>query len=124
MRTTLDIDDDVLAAAKDLARAEGRTMGEVISDLVRRALTQPGLSGLAEPHTPFAYDDFPTFPARAAGAPVTSDMVRNLQDEIDREDALPWDHESDQPRGGADTTGGSAGAGDAKAQSSKRKRKA
>jgi len=41
MRTTLDIDDDVLAAAKELASGQNTTAGKVISDLVRKALTQP-----------------------------------------------------------------------------------
>jgi hypothetical protein len=38
MRTTLDIDDDLLAAAKELAAARGVTAGRVISDLVRKGL--------------------------------------------------------------------------------------
>jgi hypothetical protein len=41
MRTTLDIDRDVLEAAKELARAEKKTAGKVISDLARTALTRP-----------------------------------------------------------------------------------
>jgi hypothetical protein len=41
MRTTLDIDDDVLAAAKELAAAQKSTAGKVISDLVRKALSPP-----------------------------------------------------------------------------------
>lgn len=41
MRTTLDIDDDMLAAAKELASRQHSTAGKVISDLVRKALTQP-----------------------------------------------------------------------------------
>ena len=41
MRTTLSIDDDVLYAAKSLARREGRPLGEVISDLARQALLSP-----------------------------------------------------------------------------------
>jgi hypothetical protein len=41
MRTTLDIDDDVLAAAKELASGQKTTAGKVISDLVRKALTHP-----------------------------------------------------------------------------------
>jgi len=39
MRTTLDIDDDVLAAAKELATGRKTTAGKVISDLARQALT-------------------------------------------------------------------------------------
>jgi hypothetical protein len=41
MRTTLDIDEDVLTAAKELAAAQKSTAGQVISELVRRALTHP-----------------------------------------------------------------------------------
>ena len=37
MRTTLDIDDDVMAAARELAREEGSSIGAVVSDLARRA---------------------------------------------------------------------------------------
>ena len=51
MRTTLDIDDDVLAVAKELAKAEGKSMGTVLSGLARRALTTPtqaGQPGFAE----------------------------------------------------------------------------
>jgi hypothetical protein len=39
MRTTLEIDDDVLDAAKLLARQTDRTAGKVLSELARRALT-------------------------------------------------------------------------------------
>jgi hypothetical protein len=39
VRTTLDLDDDVLLAAKELAVARGTTAGKVVSDLVRQALT-------------------------------------------------------------------------------------
>ncbi len=39
MRTTLEVDDDILEAAKLIARQSGRTAGAVLSDLARRALT-------------------------------------------------------------------------------------
>ena len=39
MRTTLDVADDVLAAAKELARLENSTAGAVLSRLARQALT-------------------------------------------------------------------------------------
>ncbi len=99
MRTTLDIDDDVLATVKDLARSDGKTMGAVISELVRKALTTPSLTGLSEPHASFDHDDalFPRFPKRG-GTPVTNELVRRVQDEIDIDDATPWDHERDRPR--------------------------
>lgn len=38
MRTTLDIDDDVLQAAKEIAASRRSTTGKVVSDLVRAAL--------------------------------------------------------------------------------------
>lgn len=41
MRTTLDIAEDVLAAAKELARRENKTAGEVISVLARAGLLAP-----------------------------------------------------------------------------------
>ena len=41
MRTTIDIDDDILQAAKELAQSRGMTAGRVISELVRQALKQP-----------------------------------------------------------------------------------
>jgi hypothetical protein len=44
MRTTLNLDDDVLLAAKELARLRGKTVGEVLSELARAALVgaRPG----------------------------------------------------------------------------------
>jgi hypothetical protein len=39
MRTTLDVDDDVLAAAKALASHRGITAGQVISELARKGLS-------------------------------------------------------------------------------------
>ena len=45
MRTTLNLDDDVLRAVKEIARLRGRTAGEVLSDLARRALRQPSATG-------------------------------------------------------------------------------
>jgi hypothetical protein len=40
MRTTLDIDDDVLRVARDLARRQKKTVGRVISELARRAMAE------------------------------------------------------------------------------------
>lgn len=41
MRTTLSIDDDVFYAVKSLARRQSRSVGEVLSELVRQALHTP-----------------------------------------------------------------------------------
>ena len=46
MRTTLDLDEDVLQAAKELAAAKGTTAGKVLSELAREALTPARTSRL------------------------------------------------------------------------------
>ncbi|EAQ70251.1 putative antitoxin VapB44 [Synechococcus sp. RS9909] len=63
MRTTLDIDDDLLQAAKDLAKQQRMSAGQVVSTLLRQALTQAHHSpseAAARPHPcgfrPFAGD--------------------------------------------------------------------
>jgi hypothetical protein len=38
MRTTLDIADDVLQAAKEIAATQGSTIGKVLSELARKGL--------------------------------------------------------------------------------------
>lgn len=53
MRTTLVIDDDVLDAARALARARSRSLGSVVSELARR--------GLSPPADPAGTDDLPGF---------------------------------------------------------------
>jgi hypothetical protein len=39
MRTTLEIDDDVLQASKELAEIHGKTAGQILSELARKALS-------------------------------------------------------------------------------------
>ncbi len=97
MRTTLDIDEDILAAAKDLAKVEGKTMGQVISDLARKALTAPAGGGFAEAQAAFGAVDWPTLPNRQ-GVVVTQEIIDRVLEELDIEDATPWDHERDAPR--------------------------
>lgn len=77
MRTTLEIEDDVLLAAKELARRTHTTAGRVISDLARRALTQAPPLAAQEP--PAAVHGFRPFPAR--GGVVTNEQVDRLRDE-------------------------------------------
>jgi hypothetical protein len=86
MRTTLDIDDDVLAAAKELAKAQDSTAGEVISGLVRKALTLTGsIRGEAAPHGLLYEDGWYVLPSR--GAVVTNELIDKIQEELDRDDA-------------------------------------
>ena len=88
MRTTLDIDDDILAAAKERARLENNTAGQVISELARHALTVPSYaaSGFHEAGSPFDGCDWPSFPGRAAVI-VTHDQVKRIERALDLEDA-------------------------------------
>jgi len=75
MRTTLDIDDDVLRAAKELARREKKTAGAVISELTRRALTAAPPAGRATR----AVHGFRPFPKR--GGIVTNEQIDRLREE-------------------------------------------
>lgn len=78
MRTTLDIDDDVLLAAKERARREGRTAGEVVSALARRGLQAPRdiPSGVAEPAAIYGLRPLPS-----RGGVVTNELIDRLRDE-------------------------------------------
>jgi hypothetical protein len=87
MRTTLDIDDDVLAAAKELAKSQKSTAGAVISQLARKALTAPTkTSGRVGPAGTILKNGWYVLPSRG-GPPVTSELVQRLLDEADFEDA-------------------------------------
>ncbi|RZU02368.1 CopG family transcriptional regulator [Rivibacter subsaxonicus] len=76
MRTTLAIDDDVLAAAKHLAERESRTVGEVISALARQGLHRGSRTA------PAVRNGVPLLPARKAAKPVTMEIVNQLRDEL------------------------------------------
>ena len=75
MRTTLSIDDDVLAAAKGLASLQHKSVGEVISELTRQAL---------RPKTPGskARNGVPLLTVRAEATAVTPELVNKLRDEL------------------------------------------
>jgi len=73
MRTTLDIDDDVLLAAKDLAQRSHKPMGKVISELARDAL--------APRKTLKTRNGFPILPVNGKGKIVTMELVNRLRDE-------------------------------------------
>ena len=73
MRTTLSIDDDVLTAAKAVAQQTNRTIGEVVSDLARRALRPPV--------TQAERNGIPLLPIKGPGVLVTLDIVNALRDE-------------------------------------------
>ena len=72
MRTTLDIDEDVLAAARTLAAVEKASMGKVLSRLARRGLA---------PRRPARRKGFPVFPVDREAPPLTPSMVRRAAED-------------------------------------------
>lgn len=70
MRTTINLDDDVLETTRAIARAEQRALGAVVSDLVRRGLLPPQLRIEDE-------EGFPVFHVPQSAPPITDEMVRS-----------------------------------------------
>jgi hypothetical protein len=76
MRTTLTIDDDLLAAARSLARAKSQTLGGALSELARR-----GLAGTPRVRAARRGAGFPVFSIPRNAHPITIDDVRKGEDE-------------------------------------------
>ncbi len=74
MRTTLAIDDDILMAAKAIARQRNQSLGHVVSELARKALRPPASSA--------ERNGIPLLPVRRQDAIVTLDVVNELRDEL------------------------------------------
>jgi len=75
MCTTLDIDEDVLETAKELAARRGTTAGRILSELARSALQPRGRSARKR-------NGVPTLPRRRGGELVTLEIVNRLRDEV------------------------------------------
>ena len=73
MRTTLDLEEDVLLAAKEIARQRGVSVGKVLSDLARQALTHKVTGGTRQ--------GLPLFPVQPGAGVVTLELVNRLRDE-------------------------------------------
>jgi hypothetical protein len=73
MRTTLSIDDDVLAAAKARADHERRSVGAVVTDLLRQSLFKPARLQTR--------NGVPLLPTRDPSVVITLEMVNRLRDE-------------------------------------------
>ena len=74
MRTTIAIDEDVLAAAKAIARQKHQTLGKVVSELARKSLRPPRASG--------ERNGVPLLPVREPGVIVTLEIVNTLRDDV------------------------------------------
>ena len=76
VRTTLDIDEDILQAAKELADLRGSTAGKMLSELARRGLQHAGNNEDG------VRNGVPLMPRRPAGsARITMTRVNALRDE-------------------------------------------
>ena len=73
MRTTVDLDEDVLLAVKHRARAEHRSAGAVLSELARQALT------VAPAASAESFLGFRPLPKR--GGVVTNELIDQLREE-------------------------------------------
>jgi len=73
MRTTLNIDDDVLRAVKEIARLRGSTAGAILSELVREALERERAS-----HPRALRNGVPLLPVGRGVGIVTPEAVRGL----------------------------------------------
>lgn len=76
MRTTLAIDDDVLNAAKAIAVQTRTSVGEVISDLARRSITQ------AIPEKTAEFRNGIRLLPHRKGVVVTTEQINALRDEL------------------------------------------
>lgn len=74
MRTTLDIEEDVLSAVKELAEYEGTSAGKVISRLARK-----GLIGNDQPRQMTYRNGVPILPSR--GVIVTNEIINKIREE-------------------------------------------
>ena len=73
MRTTVDVEDDVLSAVREIARRRRVSIGKVLSDLARVALVRSTDTEVR--------NGVPLFPVQPGSGLVTSELVRQLQDE-------------------------------------------
>ncbi len=73
MRTTLNLEDDVLRALRSLARERRESLGSVASALIRQALRPPEQVSWSS--------DFPVFVVRENAPPITPEMVEAALEE-------------------------------------------
>jgi hypothetical protein len=78
MRTTLDIDDDVLLAAKERARKERISTGQALTLLARAGLNSTAVVARRGRKSPFGITPLPS-----RGEVVSNEHVNRLRDELD-----------------------------------------
>ncbi len=81
MRTTLDLDADVLQAVKEIARRNGKTAGQAASELLRQALnTSQGSQQVNQVKETQASYGFAPLPSR--GGVVTNGKIDELRHQV------------------------------------------
>ena len=78
MRTTIDIDEDVLAAAKEMASRQRVSAGTVISRLLRQAMAGANDSGPVVSGGGRSVAGFQPFPSQ--GVLITNAQIESLRD--------------------------------------------
>jgi len=77
VRTTLNIDDDVLCAVKERARRQGRSAGEVLSELARQGLLGPSVRDeVAETESFYGFEPLPS-----RGQAISNELIDRLREE-------------------------------------------
>lgn len=72
MRTTLELDDTILAVARAIARDEGISLGAAVSQLAQRGLRNTSTTTAS---------GFPVFTAPVDAAPITIELVNDHRDD-------------------------------------------
>jgi hypothetical protein len=88
MRTTLDIADDVLFAAKDVARREKKPVRQVVSELMRRALSPAtaeagGFASSSNDDIDSRFRELGFFTLPSRGGIVTNELINQLRERED-----------------------------------------
>jgi len=73
VRTTLDLDEDVLLAAREIAQRRGVSIGKVLTELARQALSHRQEASTR--------NGVPLFPVQPEAGVVTLELVNRLRDE-------------------------------------------
>lgn len=83
MRTTLDIADDVLFAAREIAQKEKKSIGQVVSDLARKSFAMSAYSEKAAVSPPQVSERLAQYgiePLPSRGAVISNEMIDRLRD--------------------------------------------
>lgn len=80
MRTTLDIDDDILAAAKELSRRQSTSAGKVLSNLARQALTSSAVEPARQARSGASRSVAGFRPLAPRDRPVTNELIDSLRE--------------------------------------------